>query len=348
MTIGPSATVASRDASYRIEDAAAGAAPAPSFSVVVEWDNARLSEIDRAQRMLRQLYHQIGQLAPKPNRPPEVLIIYDSCEVDPTIVGTAIDRAGLPDTDLVQRRVIAAEGLAYYQQKNFGFDLTDREIVVFLDSDVIPEAGWLDGILEALGNPDIDVVSGNTYLSLESFYEKAFALFWFFPLRSHIPELKKADGFFANNVAFRRDVFSESRFPELPAFRGQCVVLAKHLRERGRAIYRQERSRVEHPSPNGAAHFIWRALCDGHDEVVLAEHFGRSRLDGTVFGSTKRFAWHLVNSARRVVRSRKAVGLSATQAVIAYGLAISYYALKLGGELISHVSPGIIRRHARL
>ncbi len=342
---------ASRDAPSmgRMGDTGTGHAPAPpSFSVIIEWDNARLSELDRAEQMLRQLYRQIGQLSPTPNRPPEVLIIYDRGDVDRAIIDTAVNRAGLEDDDLAQLQVIAAEGLAYYQQKNFGFGLSDREIVIFLDSDVIPEAGWLEGVLEALGRPDIDVVSGNTYLSLESFYQKAFALFWFFPLRSDKPELKRVGGFFANNVAFRRSVFSENPFPDLPAFRGQCVVLARHLENTGRSIYRQERSRVEHPSPNGATHFMWRALCDGHDEVVLARHLGRSWLDRTVVGSMKRFAWHLLNSARRVVRSRKDVGLSMVQAVSAYGLALSYYGLKLGGELVSHVSPGIIRRHAKL
>ena len=34
----------------------------PSFSAIVEWENAVLSELDRARRMLRQLSNQIGDI----------------------------------------------------------------------------------------------------------------------------------------------------------------------------------------------------------------------------------------------------------------------------------------------
>lgn len=66
-------------------------------------------------------------------------------------------------------------------------------MIVFLDSDVIPEEGWLAGLLRAFRNPAVQVVCGGTYISLEGLYSKTVALFWFFPLREEGDGLCQTD-----------------------------------------------------------------------------------------------------------------------------------------------------------
>jgi hypothetical protein len=74
--------------------------------------------------------------------------------------------------------------------------------------------------------------------------------------------------FFANNVAFRQELFGSYRFPSLPQVRGQCQALAEMLQSLGVKIFYQPMSSVSHPAPNGLRHFIMTAMCHGHDVVM--------------------------------------------------------------------------------
>ncbi len=59
------------------------------------------------------------------------------------------------------------------------------------------------------------------------------------------------------------ELFAEDgvwEFPVLPAQRRQCSALAQALQRDGYSIYRQSRSQVSHPPPNGLVHFIRRGL----------------------------------------------------------------------------------------
>jgi hypothetical protein len=108
-------------------------------------------------------------------------------------------------------RIISTEGLEYVEQKNFGARQSNPDLIIFLGSDVIPEPGWLIGLLGAFRNPEVQVAGGNTYLSPEGLYGKAFALFWFFPMRVEGNGLRRTNGFWANNVAFRREFLESFR-----------------------------------------------------------------------------------------------------------------------------------------
>src|SRR5262249_55511755 len=55
--------------------------------------------------------------------------------------------------------------------------------------------------------------------------------------------------FFANNVAFAREVFAARRYPALPMFHGQCQVLALQLAEAGIPIEHAPLAHVTHAWP---------------------------------------------------------------------------------------------------
>lgn len=244
----------------------------PSFSAVVEWENARQAGAKRAIRMLRELFSQVGDLAGQLGKPPELIILYERGVVAPDTVEAALRQAGASEARL-DVRLHATEGSSYYDQKNVGAELALRDYVLFLDSDVVPEPGWLRALLGSLRN-GIEVVAGSTYVDTTSFFGRAFALFWFFPVRSPSLGLKQVGFFYANNVLFRRQLFLAHKFPDMPLYRGQCAALGARLLRRGVGLYLQTNARVSHPPPS-PRYFAHRALCEGHDLIAYGRMFGQ-------------------------------------------------------------------------
>lgn len=335
----------SKSAPARIHGEAAGQNTRPGYAVVIEWDNARISELERAVEMLGRLRRQIAALPRPPFPAPRVLITYDPQEVDPAVIRGALEEAARGEGWPARVELRKAAGAGYYEHKNIGAAAADRELVVFLDSDVIPEEGWLEGLLRAFDEPGVDVVCGNTYVATDTLYRKAFALFWFFPTRSGDGSLVPSPTFFANNVAFRREVFAAHPYPSQASFRGQCAALARELRAAGHEIHMQRSCRVSHPPPNGLGHFVSRALCEGHDDRFNHKVHPRGRFGATPLGTIWRYLRNLARSFYRSFKLRRAVGLGFIGAFGACAIAAAYYTIKLLGELISYVRPELIRRH---
>src|SRR5262245_26290289 len=100
-------------------------------SIVIEWENARLSDLGRAERMLAELGTQMAEVAHRRNLSAELLVLYDSDAVDPCVPRTALearlDAAAWPGSI----QLVPAPGQHYYEQKNKGAGLASGEIVVF-------------------------------------------------------------------------------------------------------------------------------------------------------------------------------------------------------------------------
>ena len=311
------------------------------MSIVIEWENARLSEAQRSLRMLNELARQLDIEVQETSREIEILVLHNSGVVEREAIEALICEVRPLDAWPTQVRLLASGGRLYYEQKNFGAANSVGDIVLFLDSDVVPEPGWLHSILATFADSEVSVVSGSTYVEPGSFYERAVALFWLFPLRSASNGVANAQSFWANNVAFRRHVIVERGFPELPTFRGQCGLLARNLRDEGLSIVRCMDARVSHPPPNGLRHFVSRAMASGHDDAVRDRLGGRKLLKPAL----KDFWRHLVNSTRRISREHHQVDLSPLGAVGAWWLALAYYLCKLAGRMLTNVDAGIVRRY---
>ena len=220
------------------------------IALIVEWDNARLSEVGRARDMLRQLHIQTSAYSTRTNARFDLLLVYDPEEIAREIPETIIDECIKRETWPGDIRLLEARGLPYYEQKNFGVRQTDADVIFFVDSDVIPDDNWLTLLIDALKNPDVNVVGGETYLTNDTLYEKLFSAFWQFETKTNAGgELREVRGFYANNVAFRGDLLRANPFPKLEAFRGQCAMLGHALRAKGIKIYRHDAARVSHPPP---------------------------------------------------------------------------------------------------
>jgi hypothetical protein len=306
----------------------------PDVSLVIEWENVILAESQRSSRMLAQLGKQVRTL----NRAAEVIVLFNTEQIEKSLLENELfNKLGLDENNSVfSLRVEDARGRHYYDLKNTGARLATGEIVVFLDSDVIPEEGWLVNLIDPFfSNNGIKILAGNSYLDCEGLYSKAFALGWFFSLQCEERHLgvHKA-GFFANNVAFRKELIMTHPFPEMPegVTRKSCVMLAKQLKHEGIPIWINTAAQVAHPAPNGFKHFFIRALAQGRDNFLF-------ELPGLPLFLKGFYLKKIISTPLRIILSRRKVDLPLWQTPAAIGIMLTYYTTALAGAIITAVNP---------
>jgi hypothetical protein len=249
----------------------------------------------------------------------EVLLVHDDRPGDVAEAERILAPTG------VDVRVIAAPGADYYELKNAGVRAAVGELVVFLDCDVVPEAGWLGEMLAPLDDPGVD---GNKAMALASFFEA----------RTEAGGVVPTDRFFANALAVRRETALTFPFPRVAgASRGSCVVLARELADAGVTVICNQSARAEHPVPTGVRRAVRRALIHGRDAAVLAEREVRGPRILTTSGQRAR------TIVQRGLRERQSFGLSAAAAPVAIAIALAYYAVVGAGAALARVAPTAVR-----
>jgi hypothetical protein len=278
--------------------------------------------------------------------PLEIIVAWNNLEVAEEDVKNTV-RAVVP-THLseIRLRFLPVTGKRYYELKNFGFQHSTGRIVVFLDSDVIPDPHWLERLLGSFACSDVRVVAGSTYLDGESLYSKACALFWIFPLRVDCGRLYTVRGLRANNLAVRRETFAAFPFPDVPGTaRACCQQLARTLLSNGVTVYENSAAQTGHPPPPGFRYFVSRAIADGRDTVFLGPAPWRT-------GSERSVLWQLGGRIRSrtnaILKNWRQVRLPRIGVPLALGIAGGYFALVLTGAGLAVVAPRFMRRHFQL
>jgi hypothetical protein len=287
-------------------------------TIVVEWENVELAGAEQANRMLDTL---VDEVAAYP-APVEVLLC---------VAGEAAELEGAELPTLPSEwRIVPVGEAHYFEIKNRGAALAEGAIVVFLDSDAVPERGWLAAMLRPFDDPRVEVVAGHTSIAPTSLVAKAFALWWFFPLRDERPAASTPlRGFFANNVAFRRDTILGHPFVSPDGtVRGACVMLARRLDQAGIPIVSAPDAAATHPPPNGWRHIVLRGVVQGRDRMLREPPVNR-RL-GPACG---RFARYVARSWWRSLSRGDRVGLSLVERPVAALLGCVYYGCAFVGEL---------------
>jgi glycosyltransferase involved in cell wall biosynthesis len=302
--------------------------------IVIEWENVLLAEQTRSSEMLVRLKKQISEIS---DRKIEILIIFDSEKLSEAQVRELIDPVFCDPHSLISLiavQIIASPGVDYYQAKNFGASFSDAEVIVFLDSDVIPEDGWLSAITEPFwNNDDIQVLGGHTYVDPKGVVGKAFSLGWFFPIPTReLCLANKKIGFFANNVAFRRNVLHKYKFPKMPKgmTRGSCSMLAMSLLTEGILIWGNSAARTSHPHPNGFKHFIIRGLAQGRDRA-MSKDIDQLK---SIYAGLRFFASSCYKTAKNNLKHYSRVQLPVWQVPISLGIMFFYYFLVFTGTLL--------------
>ncbi len=158
---------------------------------------------------------------------------------------------------------------SYYEAKNAGFQATKADVVVFADSDCWPDTSWLGKLLSPFADANTKVVAGRTRYR-DDVLGDAVTLLDFPYFERHCASGRITHNFYANNVAFRRDVFAEHNYPEDAFFRGHCQVLGMRLAEAGVAIRYQHDAVTVHRFPDSARELLVLRLLRGSDLRALA------------------------------------------------------------------------------
>jgi hypothetical protein len=326
------------------ESLGAGEGSSVTASIVIEWENALNSEADRAAAMLRQLRVQVGEcLKSRPALTLETLIVYDSEIFAENELRDWIESVLGPAGRCLNWRMLSFPGGGYYASKDHGVRHASSEVVLFMDSDAIPEEGWLDALLKAMSEPNVNVVVGATYIEHEEFLGKTFALNWFFPLRPDSDSMVRTRKLFVNNMALRRDFYLRHPFPKIPGMsRGSCVVLGNRLADENIPVHRAQGARASHPAPNGLRHLVPRALAQGRDRVIRERYLG-NRWQQSWLMSCIRLPRHMLGAAWKTGSGHRRVGLGLIQVPAAISVAWFYYFLYWIGETGEHLGLEQIR-----
>ncbi len=315
------------------------------LSIVIGWNNVKRSELERACRMFETLAAQLRELPGR--RLVELVIGFDADAFDLATVRASVDGMLAPLEPTWPVRFVSDTDVDYYQIKNLGGREASGDLLLFLDGDAVPEAGWLRAILEPFSDPAIQVVSGHTDIEPHGILAKTIALAWFFPLRTVPEDAGAGADFLASNVAFRRTLFERYPFPqESGTSRGACRNLVELLDREGVVGRRNPAARVMHPPPAGLVHCLVRGLVQGRD-------FLRQRRDDAYHVFTWRpfvDAWTLVagqglRGIRDLVVDRERVGLSWPGVPVAVAIWSAFTIARLAGVGLERLRPGRIGRH---
>src|SRR5262245_60341184 len=261
----------------------------PALSVIVELDNILHGEVSRAQTMLLRLLAQLRETGLHATG--EVLVMYDKTEIRPQDAERIVTSAMLGENPFI--KLIATDGLRYFSLKNEGVRQSRGNLIVFVDSDCVPEEGWLGRLLEPFQDPTVDVVTGNSYIDRDTFYAKTFAAGWYFPERLPDGPLAPIRTTFVNTLAIRRHVFEKYPFPEDSAlYMGQGVLWNRMLAADGVSILLNPGARVAHPPPV----FLRSAIINGYDTAQRTRQPGETALQ-----SLKVSYWGLQSNLRAML-----------------------------------------------
>lgn len=296
----------------------------PTLSVVIEYENAARIGCDRAGRMLAQLHRQLGALPEGLIGACEILFVYDPGVVDDGPLRAAVAALGRWPAAL---RYLPSPAAGYYEQKNRGMDQSSGDIILFVDSDVVPVEGWLEALLDPLAAGAATIVAGSTSVERRGFYSTAMALGWIFPMPPEHRGLRPAPLFYANNVAFRREMAAAIRFPEVDRYRAQIGAVHRSLAEGGHQIVMSGAAAVLHPPPAGVGGFVTRALWCGYDSSTVPRHPARG------------FAAEALGALRRVARGARGAGLGMFGTMGALGVIGAYQGIRLFGFAAGLLAP---------
>jgi hypothetical protein len=164
----------------------------------------------------------------------------------------------------------ADAGTPYIALKKRGAALSRSEVLVFCDSDVRYEPGWLEALLSPFRDPAVRVVAGETTSPISGPYSLAFALTFHFPRPSGERALAPSPIYWANNFAARRELLEQIPLSDPgELYRGQNLIHGLALARGGQTVWRQPAARASHAVPP-PGRILQRYFTLGRDSVHVA------------------------------------------------------------------------------
>lgn len=328
------------------------------LSIITEWANTRLNGIPRAWLLFDALARQWQEIqdGALPAGLPEEAAAF-LARLDPRIEIVVVSgdpsvrelegdiRGRLPASFDV--RILVAEGCEYYPLKNAAARVVTGTLLLFVDSDVLPDPGWLAHLIGSFARPDVHVVCGQTYVAPTSPYSRAFALGWTYLPRRAATAMEQPSKFFANTIAFRTDVFRRvGGFPAIGVrTRGASSAIGAALAALGIHVWENPRAAVDHPPPADFKHLAVRAIAHGRDHYM--KH-GEERQFSGLARSVGLAASRLVRGWYRTLRYGTQVGLPLWEIPVTFSITGTYYVFFALGGILTHVSPTMMGRRFRV
>jgi len=295
------------------------------FSIVLEYENATTHDGDEAATVFAALRRQFPDAPPKHDEERgEILLVFNPDEQDGGDIARVLAAAAPTLSDWLDIRPLPTPNARYYEFKNAGAEAARGDILVFLDSDLEPEEGWLQTLLAPFADPSVTAVNGYTYLGYDGFLSRTLALTWMFPLRDDTERERRRRSLHANNWAVRRAWFLENRFPRHPGFKVSCSLLSAGMAAQGIEL-RKVDAYGRHKPLEGFRFTMWRGAVAGRDDDARFAILKSPRRTQRLARAGSRWAKHLMRSARRVVLYRTQVDLPAVQVIPAIAVAWMYY-----------------------
>ena len=306
-------------------------------SIVLEWSQAGR----RQQRRGLQMIESLAREARSRNGNWE-LIVCGAPETLGAQRSAAIRAAAGGDDEGFTLKILEAPepvtstpASLYFALKNYGASVAQGKLLVFADSDLRVEPGWLLALADTFANPDVHVAAGAVYAHRGNWYEDAVAMFWFFEPRTGRSGVRRTTHFFANSVAFRREIFERHPFPILVGSnRGACALLARDLQRDGIPIWVNDAARAAHPAPEPGCGFLMRGLSHGRDNYLA---YGLAR-------ALARFAVGVGQAFVRPVRRYAKLGIPVYEVPVGIAVGLLYWSLHLLGVGAAVLTPGLARR----
>lgn len=315
------------------------------LSIILEWENAVLSELKRTENLLNQIFTQGNRREEEI----ELIILHNSQIVTSDFISNFLNKILLEVGEFNSSRFyIKIEDVRdahYYELKNRGVQIAAGDVLIIIDSDVIPESNWMESLINSHSKYPDAVIGGFTSIDHSDLIGKSFALGWFFPIQKNQKGLIKTNHISANNYIAKRELLLANGYQEMAEgmTRGACEILWKNLEKKGINIYRNLEARATHPYPNGIIHFLNRGLAEGRDALFLIEDSGKKDIN-TLFQLFKEYALRCNKVVKNTFNEKKHVGLKNWQIPVVLGVMLSYYQLYLLGGLIAKISPEYSRK----
>ncbi|RST87236.1 glycosyltransferase [Aquibium carbonis] len=308
----------------------------------MEMENARLITRDEFGETVSTLEREIaawrdGQAGPRIAQ----LIIVHGGGAEETEILDAMLRDLAPDlTALAEIDVVSVPGGRYYEIKNAAISRAKGEIVLFLDSDSVPQPGWMSKMLAPFEDKAVTVVNGFTALEHDDFLSRAYALFWIFPLANGDERFAAKRSLNVNNSAFRRHWIAANPFPDNNGFKVSCSILWDQVL-RDEVGVRRVDALALHKPPRGVRFLVWRALVTGRDNDrrhAVLKSPSRPRRVVHAFGRLWTAEWR---SLRRIFGKGGHVGMPIWERPPAFLVASAFHILPFFSQ--AAMAAGLVR-----
>lgn len=312
--------------------------PLPPITLLIEWENAIDVADDWTRKAMDGLARELAAVADRMPQKPRIMYLYNRHAVPAGTVEKVIDSEAPQLRDLADLEVVPTENLTYYKLKNYGIARTRTPLAVMIDSDAIPQPGWLDALLAPFAEPKVMAVGGFTRLGHEDFLSRAMALTWIFDLEGDREKTERRNSIHVNNCAVRTDFFREHPFPDLQAFKKQCVFWLRGIKEEGHLYVRTADAKAIHAPHPGLRFLVWRAWTAGFDSDFVTYHTRTKSRAGRLGYAFVHYAKKLARAGKRILLRGDVVGMPWYERPFALLIALGYFTVLLAGQITSSVT----------